>query len=375
VVLRKYRLFIALTALGLVIAGCTTTHHHAAAPTSTTQPFGGTVPRSTTTTLPIIPVTSLKPAMTGLLDRNGLPPAAYAPDLGGFVINVNWSALQPNGPGTPIVTTNIDNALAAMDALNASTGAHLYAKLRLFIGINSPAWAKTVGGASFPDTDPASNVGGTVPRFWTTAFGTDYNSMMKQLAAKYDTDPRVRNVTMSRCTTVYSEPMQRQISSPSDVSGLVAAGFTSAQDLACYEGMVQEALRDWPYTHLSFSFNPYQQINSAASTTTSDTVTDQMIDYCRQVLGSRCTLENNSLRSTSLGGLYDSMYAAIKAKGAPITYQTATLARVGSLPATLQVAINDGAIAVELPSGYETVLTPTDALSWTQRLAANGSSA
>jgi hypothetical protein len=356
----------------LVVAGCSTSHHRSSSPT--TPPLGGTRPGATTTTVPIVPVTSLKPDMTGLLDRNGIPPAAYAPDLGGFVININWSALEPNGPGTPIVTTGIDSKLAQMDALNASTHAHLYAKLRVFIGINSPTWAKSAGGASFSVIDPSSNAGGSVPRFWTTSFGSDYDNMMKQLAAKYDTDPRVRDVTMSRCTTVYAEPMIRQISNSAAVHSLIAAGFSSAQDIGCYQSMIQEAARDWKYTHASFSFNPYQQVNSNGTTATTLTVTNQIITYCRQVLGSRCTLENNSIRSTSQSNLYDSMYAAIKAAGAPITYQTATLARVGSLPLTFQSAINYGAIAVELPNGYESALTPADVLSWTQRLAANGTS-
>jgi hypothetical protein len=356
----------------LVIAGCTS-HHRSTTPT-TIKSSGGTLPGTTTTTVPIVPVTSLKPAITGLIDRNGLPAAAYAPDLGGFVINMNWANLQPNGSGTPIVTTGIDNALNAMAALNASTGAHLYAKLRVFIGVNSPAWAKSIGGASFSVDDTASGVTGSVGRFWTAAFGDSYNNMMQQLAAKYDTDPRIRNVTMSRCTTVYSEPMIRQISSAASVSGFIAAGFTAAQDVSCYEAMVQEVKRDWHYTHASFSFNPYQQINTNGTTTTTLTVTNQLITYCRQVLGTQCTLENNSLRATSQGKQYDSMYATIKTAGAPITYQTATLARVGNMTTTLQNAINYGAIAVELPSGYATVLTPADALTWTQKLMANGPS-
>jgi hypothetical protein len=359
-----------LVASVLVIAGCSSSHHHNAAP-PTTRHTGNV---GSTTTVPIVRVTSIKPDLTGLVDRNGIPPASYAPDLGGFVININWADLQPNGPGTPIVTTGIDSKLAALDALNASTGSHLYAKLRLFIGINSPEWAKSVGGASFSVIDPASKAGGTVPRFWTSAFGTAYNDVMAQLAAKYDSDPRIRDVVMSRCTTVYAEPMIRQINNPAAVQGLIAAGFTSTKDVACYKAMIQEAARDWHYTHASFSFNPYQQINADGTTPTTDTVTDQFITYCRQVLGSRCTLENNSLRSTSQGTDYDSMDASIKAAGAPITFQTATLARIGSIPVTLQSAINYGAITVELPNGYESALTPAEALTWTQRLTTNGPS-
>ena len=83
-----------------------------------------------------------------------------------------------------------------------------------------------------------------------------------------------------------------------------------------------------------------------------------MITYCTATLGLNCIIENNSLRSTSQGKDYDSMYAAIKAQRANVVFQTATMPRVGSLSATLIIAAGYGAGSVELPYGYQTT-TPS----------------
>src|SRR5450759_467196 len=53
----------------------------------------------------------LKPVLAGLLDRNGMPPAAYLGSLAGYVVNVHWSDLQPS-PGAAIAPGNaIDHAI------------------------------------------------------------------------------------------------------------------------------------------------------------------------------------------------------------------------------------------------------------------------
>ncbi len=78
-----------------------------------------------------------------------------------------------------------------------------------------------------------------------------------------------------------------------------------------------------------------------------------MMQYCRQVLGTACVLENNSLRDPAPGAAYLSMYQAMVELGAPIAFQTATADRIGSLSQTLAYAVSLGASSVELPAGYE----------------------
>ena len=94
------------------------------------------------------------------------------------------------------------------------------------------------------------------------------------------------------------------------------------------------------------------------------------MEYCRQVLGIACVLENNSLRDPPLQG-YLTMYASMESLGQPLAFQTATAARVGSLANTLGYAVSLGADSVELPGGYESLGTPASFASTTQALAGN----
>jgi hypothetical protein len=92
-----------------------------------------------------------------------------------------------------------------------------------------------------------------------------------------------------------------------------------------------------------------------------------MMSLCRSTLDTRCVLANNSLRTPPQ---YPQMYAKMQSLGAPITFQTAVLAKVGDLGRTIQSAISLGAASVELPGGFESVL-PQTLSSYNSALAAN----
>jgi hypothetical protein len=64
-------------------------------------------------------------------------------------------------------------------------------------------------------------------------------------------------------------------------------------------------------------------------------------------------LENNSLRNPLQGGDYTPMYARIQQLGPPISFQTATAAKLGGLQSVIGIAVGMGASAVELPKGYD----------------------
>jgi hypothetical protein len=309
----------------------------------------------------------LKIPIAGLLDRAGPPSAAYYGVIDGYVINdrhvgpgewgVKWSELQPVRGGAIVANNPIDQAIAQVRKLNAS-GAHLALKLRIVTGINAPNWAKTIGGAPVTVRDPLSGATGTIGRFWTSAFGQAYQDLENKLAARYDKVPEIREVSISRCTTVYAEPFQRDAQDAASRANLLAAGFTVAADEACIEQQIQ-AHRVWTHTRSDLALNPYQMIVSATQWTPNEKFTEQLMTYCRQVLGSRCILENNSLSSTSLAG---NMYRAIKARGPNISFQTAVMNRVGNLLTALYNAASLGAASVELPSGYQTMGAATFAL-------------
>jgi hypothetical protein len=296
----------------------------------------------------------LKAPIIGLLDRGKAPKASFYGVVDGFVVNAPWASLQL-APGAPIAAGNpIDRAIAQVRLANRS-GAHLALKVRIFAGSQAPSWAKYLGGAPFVARDPNSGATGTVGRFWTPAFGAAYQDLETKLAAKYDLVPEIREVTIARCMTIYAETMIRQISDPTTIANMLAAGYTVTADQACQEQQIL-AHRVWLHTRSDLAFNPYQWF-TATKVGTNEVFTEQVMSYCRQVLGSRCVLENNSLRVGSLGTGYTLMYSAMRTRGPNIAFQTATMARIGSFSGTLIKAVSLFAASIELPSGYETLGT------------------
>jgi hypothetical protein len=315
-------------------------------------PSGGATTGSTLDTTPVTPGVALKPAMQGLLDRHGMPPAGYLSAISGIVVEVAWSDLQPSPEGAVVSSNAIDQMLASVRAVNAGRPTHpLAIKLRVDGGIHAPSWAKSLGGAPITVTDPTDQVTGTVGRFWSEEYGRAYASFESLLAARYDSVPEIREVTMSRCTTVYDEPFIRDRNDAATVAALRAAGFTQAADIQCLDDQI-DAHAVWRSTRSGLALSPYQRIDPAASGD-GVAVTVPVMTLCRTRLGARCVLENNSLRNPLQGGDYTPMYARIQQLGPPISFQTATAAKLGGLQSVIGIAVGMGASAVELPKGYD----------------------
>jgi hypothetical protein len=276
---------------------------------------------------------ALTPAIAGLLSRQGVPPSAYRAAEGGYDVqgthddqgnndggDVSWAELQPVAGG-PIAGNNaIDQAITDVNGWNAANPAHPeLLKVRIVVGIHSPAWALNLGGPCFQVTDPNSNVSACCPRFWTSAFTAAYYQFEAEFAAEYDGNLAIGEIVMAKNTTVYNESLIRQTASPATVAALMAAGYTTGRD----------------------------------------------------ALGAQLVLENNSLREGYLAGNgnYQSMYAFMVQVGGPIAFQTSTLGRTGTLSTVLNGAIGLSAGSVELPSGYQTVLTPAQVAAITAGLA------
>ncbi|PZR80542.1 MAG: hypothetical protein DLM65_07830 [Candidatus Aeolococcus gillhamiae] len=299
---------------------------------------------------------NLKPMLHGLIDRDGPPAAALRNVVTNFVVAVNWSDLQPT-PGDIVANNAIDQAMTTARRMNAVAGqTPVGIKIRLYTGVYAPAWAKQLGGP--PVAVTAGALTGTVGRFWTDAFGAAYADLWKRLAARYDSVPEIREVTVSRCMTFYAETMIRDVEDPSTVQNLLSAGFTINADKSCISQEIQLGTV-WHSTRIGVAFNPYQLVVGAGVHASDEDFTEQMMHYCRVTLGPQCVLENNSIRFPLQPGLYQHMYEAMILLGSPISFQTAALTRIGDLTTTLQWAASVGANAVELPKGYNAVPAAT----------------
>ena len=301
----------------------------------------------------------VKPLIRGLVDRSTAPPAA---GLDASSVNVPWSALEPLGPG--LVQDNpIDQAIAA--------GGCTPLRIRVIAGMSTPAWVLALTGG-VPVTDPDYHNMGMAGQFWTVPYGYWYDNLEAELANKYDQDPDVAEFVVSRCALFYPEPDIIGTSVPSNDTALLAAGYSTALDQTCQQEEIDTSAKDWQYTRIGVSFNPYQvlmAIGTGYTKSVDEAYTEQMMAYCRYELGSRCVLENDSIRDpiSGLTSEYAQMYAAMTGAsgpidltlpngsnvevplGAPLAFQTAVASKIGDFWATLEWARENHASSVELP--------------------------
>lgn len=338
----------------LLLAGCTGTP---SAPSPSGPPSAST-PSSGPSAAPP-GAGGAKPWIVGLMDRKG-PPAADLlthdgrPLVEGFVIQVNWKDVQPNGPGD-FDTTAIDQELAFAKTHD------LAVRMRVYAGYNTPAWVLGQAG-SVPWTGADGNGGPSsysVPVFWGSAFQQLYQAFDAKLAARYDADPQLREVVAGMCTTNYAEPFIRQFAVASNTVAATGKGYTDAANEGCLRRTVDVVKADWPTTNMAMAFNPYQSVTArgstdktAATATQSVVVPRQIATYCLQQLGTRCVLGNNSMKGGSRGTSYDALYAMMSSLKAPIYIQTAASAKIGQWQQALTAAVQVGALSIELPVGY-----------------------
>lgn len=293
------------------------------------------------------PRATVKAPLSGLLDRDGPPPKGLRKLVHSYVVNVKWKSLQPSPDS--LTTGGLDRALRVAKNRNSRV------KLRIMAGIHSPDWAKQLGGSPVRLTDPHDNQTGDVPRFWTAAFGAAYADLQERLAARYDDRNVVAEVVVSRCSTFYAEPFVRQTSHAGNRKALLAAGYTRDADKTCHRQQIT-AHRVWKRTRSGLAFNPAQFVTASGGRTVDDRFTAAMMRHCRDELGKRCILENNSIRSP-IASLdpnpkrphYQRMYRAMVRHSPARAFQTATAARMGKCAKTLGWAVEKKAHYVELP--------------------------
>ncbi|HZQ84168.1 MAG TPA: hypothetical protein VFA83_05000 [Acidimicrobiales bacterium] len=291
--------------------------------------------------------TAAKSMLVGLLDRKGAPDTSTSGRVDGFVVNVGWADLQPTANGGIASGNAIDAAVAAIHSRSDLAGMRF--KLRVMTGPQSPEWAKRLGGGPFGIQWDGANL--TMPKFWTPEFGAAYASFMTKLAAKYDGTPELAQVEISRCMLTTAEPLLRGGSVPAVPKALVAAGYTSDLDDQCQHDEIRT--HDiWKQTRSGLALNPYQRIDSTGWVTGDEPYTETIMDSCRSILGTRCVLENNSVRSPQQPDPYPQMYSAMTSMAAPIGFQTAAADRIGDEMQALQYAVGYGANSIELNRDY-----------------------
>ncbi len=321
---------------------------------------------------------SLKPVIQGLVDKDSAPPPAYQSAVRAYVVNVNWSDLQPTAGG-PIAADNaLDQAIANVRRLHQQQpGLDIALKLRVYGGIFAPQWAKDLDGQAFP-FQPLHGSATTLGRFWTADYGRAYEDLQNRLALAYDGVPELREVVVARCTADTDEPFRTNANIPQNGQRLLAAGYSVATQEACETAQLDES-RAWQHTRLDLDLSPnLQTVNANGKSSKDDfSFTQRVLTYCRQTLGTQCVLENNSLEFPVKEASFPQLYAAMKQAGPPLAFQTIVNsgAKHGlttqSLMDTLNYGVSLGASSIELHEGFESLVSPDQLNSLSLALAHN----
>ncbi|MBW8183540.1 hypothetical protein [Shewanella nanhaiensis] len=238
--------------------------------------------------------------------------------------------------------------------------------LRVRAGVDSPQWVKDSTKVidwyfkSFEATQKHE-----LPAFWTDKYQGAYLSLMRGLAAKYDDNELFGAVAASMCMTVHAEimwnrtgrkkdadgneirnadgknPRQVNIAAMTDDSVLGSDVYTNTKDYACLEKQVNIHNNTWKRTPSIFGSHLYQKYyltekdaNNAADelgksrgkidagdATTLLGKTRDIFNHCRDKLGDRCVLGNNSLRDDEVAQ-NNNIYDVLLEFGAPLYFQT-----------------------------------------------------
>jgi hypothetical protein len=305
-----------------------------------------------------------KPLARGLMSQ-GMQQKLFPSIVDVYVPNVYWSDLEPRRGvfrfGT--IRNLVQKARGSGDVL----------RLRIDAGRKAPRWAKRRFG-TVRMHDPIDGISAAVPRWWVRGYMRAYARLQAKLARAFDGNRTIRAITISGAMTIYAEPFIRGLQDRRTRHNLLSSSYTKRKDKRA-ERRAVKAHRVWKRTRQILTVNPWQYLNQNGSFGFRVAFTNHVMNACRRMFGSRCILQNNSMRSSWLTdhmpGGYDAMFAHMKKLGRPISFQTARTARVGDLTMVLDWYLSMGAHGVELKSGAADQLTADQASTYDSKFSAN----
>lgn len=231
-----------------------------------------------------------KPSLSPVNDPSDI--ANYASSFAAMVINVTWDQLQPNDRDTLVENNAIDQALTAIEAYNQSHSQYpIVAKLRVWGGFTAPDWAKAINGGPIPiDVQTSKPQSGTIGLFWTSGYISAWRNLQSLLAARYNANPLIAQVSVTSCASNTDEPFVSWLDSPT-ISQLQSFGFTDQQQKACLSGAIDD-YSAWTNTMVDFPFSLFHTTDGGTVSPDSD-FTVQVMNQCQE--SERCILSNHAL--------------------------------------------------------------------------------
>jgi len=275
-------------------------------------------------------------------------PGVYA----GAVINVKWAQIEPAEGRFDFGA--IDEGLKAIASYNQHHAATpVTGKLRVHTANGTPAWALAIGGVK-GGVPIGTKHEGQVGAYWSAETGAAWTKLQEALAAKYDADPRIAEVTIESCSSTGGEPFRTavDIESLTNMRRLTPA-FSDAQAEACFRRAPKEYAA-WKRTLLDYTFNQFQATDgcTAAKPTgcvvMNPKIATEIMESFRAEYGARAVLANHDLAGELPSALM-TFYPEIQKLGGAVEYQTLnTGLSYGEMCASLNTGMAYGMTEFEL---------------------------
>ena len=188
--------------------------------------------------------------------------SAYVPPVKGVdatLVFAEWADLQPEKFGSIQDENVVDRALIAIREWNRKNPTDtVRLRLRMFSGIYAPDWVMKHAGSVMVDyrkKQSARAVVRATPQFWTSAYQEAWSDFQKKMAARYDAEPLICDVSISGSMTLHTEVMWRQPGFPWVLPALMKAGLTRDNDLACLKADITRFMEIWKKTSVEMTFN------------------------------------------------------------------------------------------------------------------------
>jgi hypothetical protein len=247
--------------------------------------------------------------------------------LHGVVINVTWTQLEPHAG--QFMLQAIDEALQNIARYNATHGAHpLRAILRVETGQMAPDWVKSMNGGPVSIFRRSNNAPITVPLFWTAEYRKAWRELQDRLAAQYDTNPLIAQISNTSCAHESDEPYVNPVDSESIIA-LYNAGYTNQKFLNCLLASVHD-YHAWRATRVDFTQNAFEAIIADTANGTPEgkvaeldlNSTISIIEAFRAALGDERAIIGNHDLTNPPHVANVALYKALQALGKPIEFQT-----------------------------------------------------
>jgi hypothetical protein len=280
----------------------------------------------------------MKDQLAGLLWMGDVPPAELHGSLGGIVVEVPWSTLNPT-QGVWRWTT-VDAVVKASP---------LPVRLRILGGKFAPEWAKRAAGAPLslvepPTTgNPHPGTEFTVPRWWEQDFLTVRRGLVDTIATYVDANPNIAEVAFGTgVTTEFCEWPIRQMASATNRANYLAAGYTVTADWAAIVNEATWLAGSVKQTNVYVADSgPLQGLDLSAA---------QGLDYVRALIN---MMPGSTIHGTNnLDGYESGLPAVYRLLRKPMSFQMRAPGNAANPLLGLSQAATLGARSVEIQPGY-----------------------